>query len=439
MSYDPQFQQRIFEMLQQSQYWPEQQMRGFQEQQLAQLLTFARENVPFYKDRLAKALTADGKVNWECWLEIPIVTREDLLNYREQMLAPLLPPGHGYVEDHLGSGTTGRPVTSRHNSLVPLVSEAALYRALKWHNITFDKIFCHYDGEDPKIASWPEGLEKGSWGPDWLKEGKRGKVLQINRTTTPEQVAEFLLRKKVDYFSARPNLLHSIALAAKQLDLKIRLSGILTVGSDVSELLREDCRKIFGAEIIGLYASKEVYNIAHQCPSGEHYHTNPELNLIEILDDLGRPCVSGQRGRIVVTNFFNTAQPFIRYVQGDEVVMGGKCTCGRALPVIQKVVGRTTHLFRLPENRKIALSLPAKFMKMISARSWQIAQVKPLQFEVRYISDNSDENPDFDSLTDLLRSRIDHNIDVTYVMIEKLPLTYSGKFIEYVCELPPES
>ena len=51
MPYDPQFQHRIFEMLQDSQYWPKKQMRSFQEQQLAQLLKFSRDNVPFYKDR----------------------------------------------------------------------------------------------------------------------------------------------------------------------------------------------------------------------------------------------------------------------------------------------------------------------------------------------------------------------------------------------------
>jgi phenylacetate-CoA ligase len=182
-----------------------------------------------------------------------------------------------------------------------------------------------------------------------------------------------------------------------------------------------------------------VYNIAHQCPSGDHYHTNPEFNLLEVLDEEGRPCALGQRGRIVITNFFNTSQPFIRYAQGDEVIFGGKCKCGRTLPVIQKIVGRTTHLFRLPGNRKVALSLPAKFMKVISARSWQIAQVKPLHFEVRYIPDDSHEKSDFDGFTKLLCSRLDQNIAVTYKMLETLPLTPSGKFIEFVCELPSES
>ncbi len=439
MEYDPEFQQRIYDMLEDSQYWPEQQMRNFQSHQLAQLLKFSRENVPFYKERLSNALSADGEINWNRWSEIPILTREDLLNHREQMLAPRLPPGHGFVDDHLGSGTTGKPVTSRHNSLVALVSEATRYRASKWHNISFDRIFCHYDGDDPKIASWPDGRDGGRWGPSWLAGSAKGIKLQINRTATPEQVAEFLLRKEVDYFSARPNLLHSVALAAKQLDLKIRLSAIFTVGADVSDLLREDCRKIFGTEIIALYASKEVYNIAHQCPSGEHYHTNPEFNLVEILDEAGQPCAPGQRGKVVITNFFNTSQPFIRYAQGDEVIVGEKCSCGRTLPVIQKIVGRTTHLFRLPGKRKVALSLPAKFMKIISARSWQIAQVKPLHFEVRYIPEDSDNKPDFNGLAELLRSRLDQSINVTYHVMEILPLTPSGKFIEFVCELPPES
>lgn len=439
MSYDPHFQQRIFEMLQESQYWPEQQMRDFQKQQLEQLLKFAHENVPFYKERLANAITPDGTVNWNRWNEIPILTRGDLLDHRDAMLATRLPPGHGYVDDHLGSGTTGKPVTTRHNSLTPLVSNTGLYRAFKWHGVSYDKIICEYIGEDANVAQWPDGQDYGPWGPHWAHHRDSGKLLRINRAASPEQVAEFLSRKKVNYFSTRPNLLQAVAHAAEKLGLDIKLLAIMTVGSEADELTRDTCRRVFGAEIISLYASKEVYNIGHQCTAGDQYHINSEMMLLEVLDDTGRPCPVGQRGRAIVTHFYNTSQPFIRYDLGDQIIMAESCVCGRKLPVIEKIAGRTTHLFRLPRNRRIALSLPAKHMKILSARGWQIAQTAEMEIEVRYIPDGTGLQPNTESFTELLRGRTDLNLNVSYKIIDELPLMPSGKFIEFVCELPPES
>ena len=439
MEYDPEFQKNIYEMLQESQYWPEQQMRSFQSQQLAQLLKFSHDNVPFYKDRLAKALTVDGEVNWDHWHEIPILTRQDLVTHREHLLAPLLPPGHGYVDDHLGSGTTGTPVISRHNSLMPLVSQAALYRGFSWHNLDFSKVFCQVGRDDPQLGQWPKGQNLGPWGPHWNEQSAAGFALQINPSTSPENIAEYINRNAVSYLSGRPNRILSTARASQKNGLNHKLSAIITLGESLTEDIREECLAIFGAQIISIYASKEVYNIAHQCSASHGYHVNSELLLLEILDDKGQPCAVGETGRAIITSFFNTSQPFIRYDIGDQIVMGSACSCGCQLPLIEKIVGRTNHLFRFPHGRYVSVTLPPKSKKLIAAKSWQVAQIEPLRIEVRYISDDSHNSRDFAAVENLIRTRTDQNVKVGFKQITALPLTPSGKFIEYVCELPPES
>ena len=75
-------------------------------------------------------------------------------------------------------------------------------------------------------------------------------------------------------------------------------------------------------------------------------------------------------------------------------------------------------------------------MKLIAARSWQIAQVAALDIEVRYIPDSSDAILDFEGIANLVRSRTDPDVNVSFKQIKTLPLTPSGKFIEYVCEIP---
>jgi phenylacetate-CoA ligase len=438
MSPENEFRKQIYDFLTESQFWSLRQLHDYQRSQLSQLVSFAYEKVPFYRDRLSPVMKDDGTINWTKWHEVPILKRQDLIDHREAMLAPDLPAGHGQYADHEGSGTTGKPVTTRHNKLTETASMAAMYRAFDWHAVDYGKTVVEWMGNDEKIGAWPEGFLRGTWGPAWEEASAAGQFRQINRATSEENVAEFLLRKEARYLTGRPRSAQAVALAAERLGFSLKLENIFTFSTGPTQEERDDCLRVFGAPMMSLYASKEVYNIAHQCSSSLNHHINSEIVLVEVIDDAGNPCPPGVRGHCIVTPFFNTAQPLIRYELGDQVTLGPPCSCGRGLPVIQSIDGRTTHLFRLPGGRKIAPSIPPHFRSLISAISWQMAQVGPLRFELRYLSDGRGGVQDFEAFTTEVRKRTDPKAEVIYKCVEVLPLTPSGKFIEYVCELPPD-
>jgi phenylacetate-CoA ligase len=434
---DP-FQKQIFDLLMESQFWPQDEMEAYQKSQLAQLLRFAHGTVPFYKSRLAPVMQADGDINWDRWQEVPILKRQDLIDHREAMLAPELPPGHGAFADHEGSGTTGKPVTTRHNALTALASQAALWRAYDWHEIDYGKAFCQWHGDDPDIGRTFDEFPDQPWGPAWHKTTPSGKFYQLNRLNSPEDVVNFLVRHQVVYFSGRPRTMQSAALACEAMGLQVKLHAISCFGTASGEQEREDCRRAFGAEIINLYASKEVYNMAHQCPTGPHYHINAELVLLEVLDNNGEPCKPGVRGRCIVTPFLNTAQPLIRYEIGDEVTLGEVCSCGRSLPVLEKIDGRTTHLFRLPDGRRIAPVVPLQFRAAIGASAIQLVQKAPLEIEFRYVSTGKTSHPDFSAVSQMLQRQTMAGMKIRFENLAELPLSASGKLMEFICELPPE-
>ena len=65
------------------------------------------------------------------------------------------------------------------------------------------------------------------------------------------------------------------------------------------------------------------------------------------MDDKGKPVPVGGEGRILVTNLHNYAMPFIRYDIGDVGALSDKaCPCGRGLPLLAKLTGRTTDFIR---------------------------------------------------------------------------------------------
>jgi phenylacetate-CoA ligase len=443
MSPEITFEKQIFDFLMESQFWSQNQMVDYQTTQLSQLLRFAYSNVPFYTQRLAPLFSKSDDINWGNWGNVPILTRMDLLNYRHEMLAGELPAGHGVIAHHEGTGTTGKPVTTTHNSLTAIVSTAAIQRAFDRHKIRYDGVFLQWIGERPLEKSNPLGDLRGPWGPAWHPDTSRGVFVEASVAFGPEQVVKMLVERRVNYISGRPLAMQAIALAAERMGVKHPLAAVSGFGTAASDEMRADCLRVFGAEIISLYASKEVYNIAHQCPESQILHVNAEMVLLEVLDDNDEPTPYGVTGRAVVTSFYNTSQPLIRYDLGDRIIMDEECSCGHKQPVIRQVVGRTAHLFRFPNGRKIAPNMGpdarANLRALAGASSYQIAQTLPNTLELRYVSDGSGREPDLAGLTALFRLHFDSGIDFSCKQIAALPLTASGKFIDYVCELPPEN
>ena len=443
MTPDSAFQKQIFDFFSETQFWPEEEMAAYQNSQLSQLVRFAYEKSPFYRDRLAGLIGPNGEINLKKWHEVPILTREDLLNHREKMVVAELPPGHGPTADHHGTGTTGKPVTTTHNHLTGLASQAALFRALNWHGVDLGSSMLRFMGEKPLGEADPKGDVLGMWGPRWFADQDRGLMIEASVDFRPEIVCQMILERNVKVISGRPQAMQALALAAEREKLKINLNMVLGIGTSVTEEMREDCRRVFGAKIISFYQSKEVYDIAHQCSESEQFHVSSELVLLEVLDDEGNPTPIGETGRCVVTSFYNTAQPIIRYDLGDRIRMGSRCSCGRTLPIIDKIVGRTSQLFRFPNGRKISPVLGpssrASIRALAGASAYQIAQTQPAILELRYIPNGSRELPDAEGLQNIFRECFDNSVNFAWKKIDKLPLTAGGKFLEYVCELPPSN
>ena len=78
-------------------------------------------------------------------------------------------------------------------------------------------------------------------------------------------------------------------------------------------------------------------------------------------------------------------------------------------------------------------------MKIVAAQNWQFAQIKPLHIEVRIIPDGSFVQPNYDELNAIIRHSTDPDMQVSYRAMETLPVSPSGKFIQFACELPLET
>jgi phenylacetate-CoA ligase len=427
---------QFFDMLQESQWWTSRQLQNYQRSQLAQLLRHARANVPFYERRLDAVFTPGGDIDWDRWTDIPIATRQDLVERGDTTLARALPRGHEGVTTTRTSGTSGVPITLTSTQVAHVALNANRFRYYKWHDIDWTQTLCAVAGEDPQVGAWPDGQPAGPWGPDWDLDSLDGMMLRIYRGTPPEQVLEFLARKGASYMTGGPNRAYALAIIAKRIGAQVRLAAFLPHGEATTEPARTAIREAFGAHSVDLYSSKEGGHLAHLCPDGHGLHVNAESVLVEIVDDRGLPVAPGVEGRVVITPLFNAAQPLIRYEQGDFASWAPTCSCGRHLPVLTQIIGRSTALFYHPDGRPFP-SFMGMHRHLLKCVTWQIAQTGPTRFEVRYVPADPDEPGDEIALAERMRQFYFDTAEVSFRRVPSISTTAAGKLREYVNEWEP--
>jgi len=189
------------------------------------------------------------------------------------------------------------------------------------------------------------------------------------------------------------------------------------------------------APIHDAYSSEEVGYIAIQCPDDPgHYHVCSETLIVELVDDDGKPVPRGQAGRVLITDLHNHATPMVRYAIGDMAVAGGPCPCGRGLPTLKRVLGRTRNMILKPDgSRHWPLTGYKQFREIAPIRQYQFRQIAIDHIEVRLVTERPLTVEEEEALTAHLHWKLRHpfRIDFTY-FDGRLPAGSNGKFEEFV-------
>lgn len=434
MSRDGSVQRQFFDMLQDSQWWSADRLRDFQRSQLTPLLRHARKNVPFYEHRLDAVVKPNGDIDWNRWNEIPIVKRKDMTDHRESMLAKVMPPGHGVIGSIDSSGSTGVAITMTTNLLGHQLSNALRWRVHTWHALDWSKRVVSRMGPIEGPVDWPEGTHLGMWGPPWDARTPLGTIWSLNSKVPSDALLQFIASHKCTYLGTGPKTAHLLALEALHSGMDLKIEAMLVQSGAVSADDRDICRDVFGSRLIENYGSKEGSQMAHECPHGS-LHINAEAVLLEVVDDEGLPVAPGTPGRAVITPFFFTAQPLIRYDQGDIVIAAtAMCGCGRSLPVLKEIVGRTLAVFKHPDGRSAVRILPNSARDLLQCEFWQVAQVGGNDYEIRYVPRANSRARDEVAFTALFRSIYFEDAVLRFKQLDAIPLTRAGKLLEYVNE-----
>jgi phenylacetate-CoA ligase len=97
-----------------------------------------------------------------------------------------------------------------------------------------------------------------------------------------------------------------------------------------------------GIPVLSVYQAIESPQIGFECERHTGYHLNVDICPVRIVDGDGRDVPPGESGEVVISNLVNRTTVLLNYGIGDvATLMAEPCGCGRTLPLLSFIQGRT--------------------------------------------------------------------------------------------------
>ncbi len=424
--------------LESTQWWSASALRAQQLRELAPLLQHAAATVPFYRERFARlGLTVPEGVTDEFFARIPITARSDAQSAGELMLSRQCPPDHGEPAFATTSGSTGRPVRFARNALTHSLWLAFALRDHLWHGRDFMGKLGAIRWYPRGASEPPAGERQPNWGIIVSPLFASGPSVTLNVAATLSQQVDWLMRERLDYLVSFPSNLAALVRHAREEHIALpAVREIRTVGETLAPRARADIARAFGAAVTDIYTCEEAGYLALQCPGTEHYHVQSENVLLEIVDQDGQPCAIGQPGRVLITTLHNYATPLIRYEVGDIAEFGPPCACGRGLPTIRRIHGRTRNRLRLPTGESLFPYLGEHgqifALTGVKLSGFQCIQHTLHEIEIKLVAERPLDAPEQAAVAQLMQKNLGYPFSVRFSFVDDIPRGPSGKFEDFI-------
>src|SRR5690606_28035474 len=216
------------------------------------------------------------------------------------------------------------------------------------------------------------------------------------------------------------------------------VDGIISTSMMLLENEREVIQAVFGAPVTNRYGCEEVGLIASECEMHRGMHLNAEHVFVEFLREDGSHAESGEEGRIVVTDLVNRGMPLIRYAVGDMGVPSSRnCECGRGLPMMERITGRTADFLKRRDGSRVAgISLVEKTLTAIAGiGQLQIIQEALDEFVLNVVPSRGYTEEAGRELESVLRKEFGADIRIRLNLVERLAQERNSKYRFSICKV----
>jgi phenylacetate-CoA ligase len=403
-------------------------LERIQLKRLKSLLGYAYNNVSFYHRLLDDVGIKPADIKTiDDLSRLPIISKKDLKrNFPHNMLAKGVDPKK--CTRHKTSGTTGERMTfffdqkskafNRAVSLYPFL-ECGLKLRDKMAEITYR--------DPPQREDWFNRLG--------FMTRKRISI----RWPLKEQI-NALQECNPDAIYGYPSCISIIAKALVGDDTKkVHPRLIFSHGETLDNSTRNFINRTFGVEMYDTYGCAEAPRLAWECNEHVGQHICVTSAIIEFIDmKTGEHIAPGEFGEIVITNLYNYAMPLIRYKLGDiGIPMAETCPCGRNLPLIKSIEGRSDDFIIKPNGEVISPRvLGTAIWNQPTIGKYKIIQERYDEFTMELVKEKGFTEETIDIIKTEIEKIMEFPIKLEIKIVEDIPAEASGKYRKIMSKVP---
>lgn len=420
-----------------NQWQPATYLRQLQRDKLLRLLCYARDNVPYFGSNVLAAiesLSTDSDIDLT---SIPIMTKSIIRNHQRELVSVVAKAGQ--LIENSTSGSTGESLRFFTDRRALPYRKAAGLRSNQWTGWRLG---------ERSVRLWGAQIDQAR------AAGLRGKLHGLvsndrffnSFELTGERMAEYAneIRKfRPVLLTAYASSLEVFAQYCSEEGIRFpTLKGIISSAETLWPHQRELAEATFGVRVFDRYGSREFGQIASQCEVGKQLHLSIDRVFVEIVRDDGSPCAPGEAGRLLITDLDNYGMPLIRYDIVDRGSMStvDNCPCGRGLPLMERIDGRTLDVVETEDGRKIGGTFWSLLLKSRPGiRQFQLVQRDRSGAEIRYVKDSVLPDSSLDFFKERISQTCGPQFDVTFREVDSIAPTKSGKVRMIVSMLTPEN
>lgn len=406
-----------------SQWLPPERIDALQWDKLQVLLRHCWEQVPYYRRAWSAAGVASiddirGPRDFE---QLPILRKQDVRTHFDALKAA---SHRGRLIYKTTGGSTGEPLKIGYTRESYERRVAAMFRGYGWAGAAAGTRALYLWGV-PGLG-WRERLHHAVFNRRMVDIFPMG---DHNMARYADAIDAHRPEAIVGYVSS------VVRLAQWLLEHDRRVHAprsVLCAAEPLHDYQRALIERAFGARVFNTYGCREFMLVASECGRGG-LHVNADHLRVE----LGRaqPGLSAPQGapvrtrqEVLVTDLHNFGMPLVRYANGDLATpREGRCPCGRGLPMLAHVDGRTMDALRSPSGHYVGEYLEHLLFGTPGVRRFQAVQSRLDEIEVRVVRGERFEDAAIERVRQRMRESYGDDLRLRFTYAHDIPLTASGK------------
>ncbi len=316
-----------------------------QEEKLQELLRYVSLRSPYYRELFEQhQINIDSIKTLADLTRIPTTEKDDLQKRNNDFLCVT---AEDIVEYTSTSGTLGGPVTIAltENDLDRLANNE--YHSFLCADGTKEDIYqlmLTLDRQFMAGIAYYSGIRKIGAGIIRLGPG------------VPSLQWETIQRLKPTAIVAVPSFILKLINFARENNIDINNTSVkkaICIGENIRNpdfslnILGRKITESWDIKLYSTYASTEMQTAFTECSAGKGGHHQPELVIVELLDDNDKSVDPNTPGEVTITTLGVEGMPLIRYKTGDICMyVDEPCTCGRTTLRLTSLMGRKKQMIK---------------------------------------------------------------------------------------------